>query len=226
MSFSNITVVYNDIYFIDTLVDLLTLLDGVNVTKIQADSFDVETIIDESTDLILVESEGQKEVQQVITKKLSKIEIVIPIFFVVSDNRAYGNENETKFDIFRKPIYFPTFLKSLKKEVREFVEKKNKEVMIGPYFFNYLLKTMIAKDNEEIRLTEMEAKILKFLYNSDGNLIKRDILLKEVWGYNSEVMTHTLETHIYRLRKKIETDNIGKSLLISESGGYRLNLLG
>ena len=81
MSFSNITVVYNDIYFIDTLVDLLTLLDGVNVTKIQADSFDVETIIDESTDLILVESEGQKEVQQVITKKLSKIEIVIPIFF-------------------------------------------------------------------------------------------------------------------------------------------------
>ena len=106
----------------------------------------------------------------------------------------------------------------------EFVGKKNKEVMIGPYFFNYLLKTMIVKDNREVRLTEMEAKILNFLYNSDGNLIKRDTLLKEVWGYNSEVMTHTLETHIYRLRKKIETDSIGKNLLISESGGYRLNL--
>ena len=225
MNFSNITIVYNDIYFVDTLVGLLTLLDGVNVTKIKADTFEVGTIIDGSTDLILVEIEGQKEVQQFITKKLSKIEIVLPIFFVVSDNSAHGNENQTKFDIFKKPIYFPTFLKSLKREVREFVGKKNKEVMIGPYFFNYLLKTMIAKDNKEIRLTEMEAKILNFLYNSDGNLIKRDTLLKEVWGYNSEVMTHTLETHIYRLRKKIETDRISKNLLISESGGYRLNLL-
>ena len=115
-------------------------------------------------------------------------------------------------------------MKSLKREVREFVGKRNKEVTIGPYFFNYLLKTMVLKDNKEIRLTEMEAKILNFLYNSGGNLIKRDILLKEVWGYNSEVMTHTLETHIYRLRKKIETDSVGTNLLISESGGYRLNL--
>ena len=224
MSFSNITVVYNDIYFVDALGGLLTLLDGVSITKVNADSFDVEAILDGEPDVILVESENQKQVQQFIAKKLSKIEIVIPIFFVVSDNRAYGDENETKFDIFRKPIYFPTFLKSLKREVREFVGKRNKEVTIGPYLFNYLLKTIVLKDNKEIRLTEMEAKILNFLYNSGGNLIKRDILLKEVWGYNSEVMTHTLETHIYRLRKKIETDSVGKNLLISESGGYRLNL--
>ena len=224
MSFSNITVVYNDIYFVDALGGLLTLLDGVNVTKVDADSLDVETILDGEPDVILVESENQKQVQQFIAKKLSKIEIVIPIFFVVSDNRAYEVENETKYDTFIKPIYFPTFLKSLKREVREFVGKRNKEVTIGPYFFSYLLKTMVLKDNKEIRLTEMEAKILNFLYNSGGNLIKRDILLKEVWGYNSEVMTHTLETHIYRLRKKIETDSVGKNLLISESGGYRLNL--
>ena len=224
MSFSNITVVYNDLYFVDALGSLLTLLDGVSVTKVDADSLDVETILDGEPDVILVESENQKQVQQFIAKKLSKIEIVIPIFFVVSDNIAYEVENETKFDISIKPIYFPTFLKSLKREVREFVGKRNKEVTIGPYFFNYLLKTMVLKDNKEIRLTEMEAKILNFLYNSGGNLIKRDILLKEVWGYNSEVMTHTLETHIYRLRKKIETDSVGKNLLISESGGYRLNL--
>lgn len=224
MSFSNITVVYSDIYFVDALGGLLTLLDGVSVTKVNANSFDIETILDGEPDVILVESENQKQVQQFIAKKLSKIEIVIPIFFVVSDNRAYGDENETKFDIFSKPIYFPTFLKSLKREVREFAGKRNKEVTIGPYFFNYLLKTMVLKNNKEIRLTEMEAKILNFLYNSDGNLIKRDILLKEVWGYNSEVMTHTLETHIYRLRKKIETDSVSRNLLISESGGYRLNL--
>ena len=140
MSFSNITVVYNDIYFVDAMGGLLTLLDGVSITKVNADSFDVEAILDGEPDVILVESENQKQVQQFIAKKLSKIEIVTPIFFVVSDKRVYEGENETEFDIFRKPIYFPTFLKSIKREVREFVGKRNKEVTIGPYLFNYLLK--------------------------------------------------------------------------------------
>ena len=223
-SFSNITIIYDDISFVDALGDLLNSLDGVSVTKVQVDSFQVGPILDRKPDLILVDSEEQKKIKKLITKEFSIIRNIIPIFFIASDNLAYRDEDETKFNIFQKPIYFPNFLKSLKKGVAEFVGKKNKEVMIGPYFFNYLLKTMIVKDNREVRLTEMEAKILNFLYSSDGNLIKRDTLLKEVWGYNSEVMTHTLETHIYRLRKKIETDSIGKNLLISESGGYRLNL--
>ena len=76
MSFSNITVVYNDLYFVDALGSLLTLLDGVSVTKVDADSLDVETILDGEPDVILVESENQKQVQQFIAKKLSKIEIV------------------------------------------------------------------------------------------------------------------------------------------------------
>ena len=223
-SFSNITIIYDDISFVDALGDLLNSLDGVSVTKVQVDSFQVGPILDRKPDLILVDYEEQKKIKKLITKEFSIIRNIIPIFFIASDNLAYGDEDETKFNIFQKPIYFPIFLKSLKKGVAEFVGKKNKEVMIGPYFFNYLLKTMIVKDNREVRLTEMEAKILNFLYNSDGNLIKRDTLLKEVWGYNSEVMTHTLETHIYRLRKKIETDSVSRNLLISESGGYRLNL--
>ena len=223
-SFNNITIIYDDISFVDALGDLLNSLDGVSVTKVQVDSFQVGPILDRKPDLILVGSEEQKKIKKLITKEFSIIRNIIPIFFIASDNLAYGDEDEAKFNIFQKPIYFPNFLKSLKKGVAEFVGKKNKEVMIGPYFFNYLLKTMIVKGNREVRLTEMEAKILNFLYNSDVNLIKRDTLLKEVWGYNSEVMTHTLETHIYRLRKKIETDSIGKNLLISECGGYRLNL--
>ena len=70
----------------------------------------------------------------------------------------------------------------------------------------------------------METKILNFLYESNGKLIRRDTLLTEVWGYKSEVMTHTLETHIYRLRKKISANCIGQNLLVSEFGGYRLDL--
>ena len=116
------------------------------------------------------------------------------------------------------------FLGRIKKEMRDFVINKNREIEIGPYSFNYLMKRLVTKAGSEIRLTEMETKILNFLYESNGKLIKRDTLLTEVWGYKSEVMTHTLETHIYRLRKKISTNCISQNLLVSEPGGYRLEL--
>ena len=73
-----------------------------------------------------------------------------------------------------------------------------------------------------MRLTEKETSILKFLYRSGDKPVSRDVLLHEVWGYNSGVTTHTLETHIYRLRQKIEKNPSNAELLITESGGYKL----
>ncbi|MDG2294137.1 MAG: helix-turn-helix domain-containing protein, partial [Paracoccaceae bacterium] len=60
------------------------------------------------------------------------------------------------------------------------------------------------------------------LLRSADVIVARDTLLHEVWGYNANVTTHTLETHIYRLRQKIEPDPTRASLLITESGGYKL----
>jgi DNA-binding response OmpR family regulator len=76
--------------------------------------------------------------------------------------------------------------------------------------------------NGRIRLTEKEAAILKFLYRAGARAVARQVLLNEVWGYNAGVSTHTLETHIYRLRQKIEPDPTNVRLLITEGGGYRL----
>ena len=73
-----------------------------------------------------------------------------------------------------------------------------------------------------MRLTEKETAILKYLYRAGEKAVTRDILLNEVWGYNAGVTTHTLETHIYRLRQKIERDPAAASILVTESGGYRL----
>jgi DNA-binding response OmpR family regulator len=84
-----------------------------------------------------------------------------------------------------------------------------------------MLKT---QDNKEIRLTEKETAILSFLYNTIEEIVPRDILLHEVWGYNNTITTHTLETHIYRLRQKIERNPSKAELLVSESGGYRLEI--
>jgi DNA-binding response OmpR family regulator len=94
-------------------------------------------------------------------------------------------------------------------------------VKIGPYTFHPSAK-LLQSDSRKVRLTEKETNILKFLHASAGT-VPRDILLHEVWGYGPAVATHTLETHIYRLRKKIEQDPARAQILLTEEGGYRLS---
>ena len=93
---------------------------------------------------------------------------------------------------------------------------------IGPYSFQPANKLLEAQDGGKVRLTDKETSILKYLYRQGPKTITRDVLLKEVWGYNNRVTTHTLETHIYRLRQKIERDPSNARLLVTEEGGYRL----
>jgi DNA-binding response OmpR family regulator len=94
-------------------------------------------------------------------------------------------------------------------------------VKIGPYTFHPSAK-LLQVDGRKVRLTEKETNILKFLHASAGT-VPREILLHEVWGYGPAVATHTLETHIYRLRKKIEQDPAKAQILLTEGGGYRLS---
>lgn len=108
--------------------------------------------------------------------------------------------------------------------MRIFENSEDAVFAIGPYIFRPSAKLLQENDNNRrIRLTEKEAAILKFLYRSGARPVPRQVLLNEVWGYNSAVTTHTLETHIYRLRQKIEPDPTNVSLLITEAGGYRLS---
>src|SRR3546814_5195095 len=94
---------------------------------------------------------------------------------------------------------------------------------IGPYTFKPSAKLLIdAATNKKVRLTEKETAILKYLYRSGERTVGRDTLLGEVWGYNAGVTTHTLETHVYRLRQKIERDPSSARILVTEPGGYRL----
>jgi DNA-binding response OmpR family regulator len=96
-------------------------------------------------------------------------------------------------------------------------------IRIGPYEFSPEDKALRHGDaNRRIRLTEKEAAILAFLHRMGARAVPRQELLTEVWGYHPEVTTHTLETHIYRLRRKIEADPAKACLLITEAGGYRL----
>jgi DNA-binding response OmpR family regulator len=114
-------------------------------------------------------------------------------------------------------------LARIRAQLRQHEQSEDAIVTIGPYSFQPSKKLLVQKDNEQkIRLTEKETSILKYLFRAGQKVVSRDILLNEVWGYNAEVTTHTLETHIYRLRQKIETDPSSASILITETGGYRL----
>jgi DNA-binding response OmpR family regulator len=130
-------------------------------------------------------------------------------------------------DYIAKPFRLNELLARLRAQLRVFDNSEDAVFTIGPYQFRPSGKLLMEPArNLKIRLTEKESAILKFLYRSGGEPVGRQVLLNEVWGYNSAVTTHTLETHIYRLRQKIEPDPSNAVLLLTEGGGYRLDPLG
>lgn len=125
-------------------------------------------------------------------------------------------------DYVSKPFKFPVLLARIRAQLRQHEQSEDAVFQLGPYTFKPAMKMLITEDDRKIRLTEKETNILKYLYRSAEGVVPRDILLHEVWGYNAGVTTHTLETHIYRLRQKIEPDPSNARLLVTEAGGYRL----
>lgn len=127
-------------------------------------------------------------------------------------------------DYVTKPFKFAVLLARVRAHLRSHEQSEDAVFRIGPYEFRPSVKMLVTESDRKIRLTEKETSILKYLYRAGGRPITRDVLLDEVWGYNSGVTTHTLETHVYRLRQKIEPDPSNVSILVTEGGGYRLSI--
>ena len=125
-------------------------------------------------------------------------------------------------DYVTKPFKFPVLLARIRAQLRQHEQSEDAVFQLGPYTFKPAMKMLVTEDERKVRLTEKETNILKFLYRANDAVVARDVLLHEVWGYNAGVTTHTLETHIYRLRQKIEPNPSEARLLVTESGGYRL----
>jgi DNA-binding response OmpR family regulator len=127
-------------------------------------------------------------------------------------------------DYVSKPFKFGVLLARVRAHLRSHEQSEDAVFKVGPYEFRPAVKMLVTPEDKKIRLTEKETSILKFLYRAGGKPVTRDVLLDEVWGYNSGVTTHTLETHVYRLRQKIEPDPSNAAILLTESGGYRLSV--
>jgi DNA-binding response OmpR family regulator len=125
-------------------------------------------------------------------------------------------------DYVAKPFKFAVLMARIRAQLRSHEQSEDAVFRLGPYEFRPAAKLLVDERQKKIRLTEKETSILKYLYRAGEKPVARDELLAEVWGYNAGVTTHTLETHVYRLRQKIEPDPANARLLLTEAGGYRL----
>jgi DNA-binding response OmpR family regulator len=150
--------------------------------------------------------------------------ITCPILMLTaadSDEDTISGLQSGANDYVTKPFRFSVLMARAHAHLRSHTQSEDAVYRIGPYIFRPSAKTLLDGAGKRIRLTEKETNILKFLHRS-GATVARDTLLHEVWGYNPAVTTHTLETHIYRLRQKIEINPGQAQILVTESGGYRL----
>jgi DNA-binding response OmpR family regulator len=125
-------------------------------------------------------------------------------------------------DYVTKPFRFAVLLARIRTQLRQHETSEDAVFTIGPYTFRPSSKLLLNPKGSKVRLTEKETSILRYLYRAGQRPVSRETLLQEVWGYNSGVTTHTLETHIYRLRQKIEKDAAAPAILVTEAGGYKL----
>jgi DNA-binding response OmpR family regulator len=95
-------------------------------------------------------------------------------------------------------------------------------ITVGPYILDSLNNELQVGGGQAMRLTDKEKDILLLLGEAKGAVVSRETLLEKVWAYAPNLETHTLETHIYRLRQKIEKDPARPEILLTDGSGYKI----
>jgi DNA-binding response OmpR family regulator len=209
----------------EALADQLALTEEFEVAEAATGAEGLDLAKRDRHDLIVLDV-GLPDVDgREICRLMRKANIRCPIVMLTghtSDSDTILGLESGANDYVAKPFRFAVLLARLRAQLRQHEHSEDAEFAIGPYSFRPAQKALEDAGGRRIRLTEKETNILKYLYRAGPRTVMREVLLHEVWGYNAEVTTHTLETHIYRLRQKIEPDPSTAQLLVTESGGYRL----
>jgi len=217
----------------EELVEQFALYKEFDVTDVATATAGIKATQDGTFDLILLDVD-LPDMLGTEACQLMRAEGVAAPVVMLTGNDGDMNEilglNSGANDYVTKPFKFAVLLARLRAHLRSFEQSEDAVFQVGPYEFAPAYKKLSPPQVEgerpvrDIRLTEKETNILKYLYRAGGKPVGREELLHEVWGYNSGVTTHTLETHVYRLRQKIEPEKGVATLLVTEPGGYRLEL--
>ena len=176
-------------------------------------------------DLVLLDVDLPDFDGREVARRMRAGGVAAPIIMLtgqISDADTIAGLEAGTNDYVTKPFKFAVLMARIRAQLRSHEQSEDAVFRLGPYEFRPAAKLLLDEKNKKIRLTEKETSILKYLYRAGEKPVARDELLAEVWGYNAGVTTHTLETHVYRLRQKIEPDPANARLLLTEAGGYRL----
>ena len=209
----------------DALAEQLLITEEFQVIEAGAGKQALEHVRDDLFDIIILDVGLPDMDGRELCKLMRKQGMKCPIVMLTehdSDSDTILGLDAGANDYVTKPFKFSFLLARIRSQLRRFEQSEDATFTLGPYTFMPAAKILINNKEHKIRLTEKETNILKFLLRTDNTVVPRDVLLHEVWGYNAGVTTHTLETHIYRLRQKIEPDPARVSLLVTEGGGYKV----
>lgn len=146
----------------------------------------------------------------------------VPLIYLFSDK---NNITENSLNIvLKKPFALVHFFDILYSANNKLDNSKDGYLNFGVYQLRPVEKEIEnIRNHEVIKLTEKEVEIIKYLYKFSDDYISKNELQKKVWKYNDDVSTHTVETHIYRLRRKVEKKN-APQLILTDKGGYKLKI--
>jgi DNA-binding response OmpR family regulator len=220
-----ILIVDDDADMRGTLVEQLALHDEFEAAAVESGTKGVEAAKNGQVDLVIMDvglpDIDGREAVRMLRKSGFKAPIIMLTGHDTDSDTILGLESGAN-DYVTKPFRFAVLLARIRSQLRQHEASEDAVFTIGPYTFRPASKLLVSPKGNKVRLTEKETAILRYLYRAGQRPVSREILLQEVWGYNSGVTTHTLETHIYRLRQKVERDAASPSILVTEAGGYKL----
>jgi DNA-binding response OmpR family regulator len=220
-----ILIVDDDAELSSALVEQLALHEEFEASAVDTASKGLQAAKNGHVDLVIMDvglpDVDGREAVRILRKNGFKAPVIMLTGHDSDSDTVLGLESGAN-DYVTKPFRFAVLLARIRAQLRQHEASEDAVFTIGPYTFRPSSKLLVNPKGNKVRLTEKETAILRYLYRAGQRPVSRDTLLQEVWGYNSGVTTHTLETHIYRLRQKVETDVATPAILITEAGGYKL----
>ncbi len=220
-----ILIVDDDADLRDALVEQIALHDEFEAAAVDTATKGVQAAKNGHIDLVIMDvglpDLDGREAVRILRKSGFKAPVIMLTGHDTDSDTILGLESGAN-DYVVKPFRFAVLLARIRAQLRQHEASEDAVFSIGPYTFRPSSKLLMHPKGSKVRLTEKETAILRYLFRAGQRPVSREILLQEVWGYNSGVTTHTLETHIYRLRQKIERDAAAPALLVTEGGGYKL----
>jgi DNA-binding response OmpR family regulator len=222
---SNILIVDDDPELRDALTEQLSLHEEFEAVAVENGTKGVQAAKAKQIDLVIMDvglpDIDGREAVRILRKNGFKAPIVMLTGHDTDSDTILGLESGAN-DYVIKPFRFAVLLARIRAQLRQHEASEDAVFAIGPYTFRPSSKLLLNPEGNKVRLTEKETSILRYLYRAGEQPVPRETLLGDVWGYNSGVTTHTLETHFYRLRQKIEQDAAAPAILVTQSRGYKL----